>query len=189
MRLPHNILAALWLIWLLSWVAAAGWSARTQTRQPGADQLQHSVFIWAGAIMLFAHPTLLGPLLQPVYPYRSAIGWSAVALALLGLGWTWWARLRLGALWSAAVTLKQGHTLVRTGPYAITRHPIYTGLFLALVATAAMQDSGAAVLGLLLFLVGLVVKIRQEEQLLTRAFGTRYRDYQARVPALIPGLW
>ena len=189
MRSPQNILAVLWLTWLLSWAAAAGWSARTQTRQSGADQLQHSAFIWAGAVMLFAHPAVLGPLLRPLYPYRIAIGWSAVVVALLGFGWTWWARLRLGAFWSAAVTLKQGHTLVRTGPYAVTRHPIYTGLFLALAATAAMQDSGAAVLGLLLCLVGLVVKIRQEERLLTNAFGTQYRDYQSRVSALIPGLW
>jgi protein-S-isoprenylcysteine O-methyltransferase Ste14 len=189
MRSPENIVAVSWLVWLLSWALAASWSARTQIRQSGADRLLHTGFIWAGAILLFAHPVVLGPLLRPLYPYRSIVGWVAVALALLGFSWTWWARLRLGAFWSAAVTLKQDHALVRGGPYAITRHPIYTGLVIALVGTAAMQDSGAAVLGLLFFLAGLVVKIRQEERLLTTAFGAQYRDYQKRVPALIPGIW
>jgi hypothetical protein len=186
---PDSVLAALWLIWLLSWLLAAGWTGTTRTRQSGLERLQHSVLIWAGAILLFARPAALGPLLLPLYPHLLGVAWSAVVLVLLGLGWTWWARMHLGRLWSATVTLKEGHALVRSGPYRVTRHPIYTGLLVAFAATAALEDSGASAIGLLLFLIGLLLKVRQEEDLLSSILGSQYAAYRAEVPALIPRLW
>ena len=71
----------------------------------------------------------------------------------------------------------------------MTRHPIYTGLLLALIGTSVARDSVAALIGLCLLVVGLVVKIRQEERLLMEHFGKAYQMYQAEVPAIVPGLW
>lgn len=76
--------------------------------------------------------------------------------------------------------------MIRGGPYALTRHPIYTGLLLALAGTALARDSLAAVLGLALLVAGFVVKLRQEERLLLERFGRAYQTYRAEVPALIP---
>ena len=110
-------------------------------------------------------------------------------LATLGFAFTWWARIHLGRFWSAAVTLKADHTLIRSGPYAITRHPIYTGLLLAVLATALARGSLSGLLGFGLILLGLVLKLRQEEQFLNTQFGSAYDAYKKDVPALIPRLW
>jgi protein-S-isoprenylcysteine O-methyltransferase Ste14 len=186
---PITVVSALWVLWVLSWFLAARWSGATVLRQSRRDRLLHSVFMWAGTFMLFFLPAALGPLDTPIFPASVALAWGAVALALLGLGWTWWARIHLGRLWSSAVTLKADHTLVRSGPYQITRHPIYTGLLAAFVATALVRDVVAAALGLVLLIVGLGLKVRQEEQLLSDHFGTAYHQYQAQVSALLPGIW
>ena len=59
-----------------------------------------------------------------------------VALAAGGIAVAFWARWHLGTNWSGMVTLKEGHQLIRTGPYRAMRHPIYTGILLALLGTA-----------------------------------------------------
>jgi protein-S-isoprenylcysteine O-methyltransferase Ste14 len=113
----------------------------------------------------------------------------ALLLAALGFALTWWARIHLGRFWSAAVTLKAEHTLIRSGPYALTRHPIYTGLLLALLATAVARDSLGSLIGAGLILLGLVLKLRQEEQFLKAQFGAAYDAYKKDVPTLIPRPW
>ena len=87
------------------------------------------------------------------------------------------------------MTLKENHTIVRTGPYAFVRHPIYTGLVLAVVGTTLTQITVAAIAGLVLVLIGFIIKIRQEERLLTDYFGRAYDAYRANVAALIPYVW
>jgi protein-S-isoprenylcysteine O-methyltransferase Ste14 len=189
MASPAGFLWILWGAWLLSWLVAARWSSAIAVRQSGADQVRHSVFIWVGALLVFAKPAVLGPLLHPLYPAAPWLIWTGVALAVVGLGATWWARIHLGKDWSAAVTLKENHALVRSGPYALTRHPIYSGLLLAFAGTVLVEDAASAWLGFALVTFGFVLKLRQEERLLTAHFGETYKDYQARVRALIPGIW
>jgi len=112
-----------------------------------------------------------------------------VGLVVVGLGFSGWARLHLGRLWSGRVTLKENHEIVRSGPYTFVRHPIYTGLVLAIVGTALTQITLAAIAGLVLATIGLMIKIRQEERLLTEHFGATYESYQRNVRALIPYVW
>ncbi|HZI89483.1 MAG TPA: isoprenylcysteine carboxylmethyltransferase family protein [Candidatus Polarisedimenticolia bacterium] len=122
--------------------------------------------------------------------YSRSVGtaWIGFLITFLGMALTWWARVYLGRNWSGTVTLKEGHELVRTGPYRLTRHPIYTGLILALAGTALARDTVGGWLGLGLIVLGFVLKLRGEERLLTEHFGEAYRAYQAEVPQLIPGL-
>ena len=176
----------LWLIWLASWLLAAGWTGTTRAKAPRIDQLRYGVPSWIGVILLFAHPPFLGPLLRPAYPESAAVAWIATSLVLVGLLWTWWARIHLGRLWSADVALKEGHAVVRTGPYALTRHPIYSGLLLSLLATAALWNSWSAFLGWILLLWAFAIKLRQEERLLLASLGPEYARYRAEVPALFP---
>jgi len=186
---PINVVSALWLAWVLSWVLAARWSGATVVRQSRRDRLLHGVFMWAGSLLLFFPPAAIGPLGTPIFTSSASLAWAAVALALLGLGWTWWARIHLGRLWSSSVTLKADHALVRSGPYRITRHPIYTGLLIAFVATALLRDNAAGALGLVLLSFGLRLKVGQGEQLLSQHFGAAYLQYRAQVSALLPGIW
>jgi protein-S-isoprenylcysteine O-methyltransferase Ste14 len=141
------LVAYLWLAWLVSWFLAARWTGTTRSRRSGMDRLGYGVPTWIGTILLFARPHFLGPLLQRVSPEPALVSWGAALLVFFGLAWTWWARIHLGRLWSANVAVKEGHTVVRSGPYRLTRHPIYSGLLLALLATAVLRDSWAAIAG------------------------------------------
>jgi protein-S-isoprenylcysteine O-methyltransferase Ste14 len=99
-----------------------------------------------------------------------------------------WARISLGRNWSGRVVVKEGHRLVSTGPYAFVRHPIYTGLLVALAGSALYDGSWRALLGLTCFAIGFWLKARSEEELLERELGDDYRAYQARTPMLVPSL-
>jgi protein-S-isoprenylcysteine O-methyltransferase Ste14 len=182
------VVSALWSVWLVGWLLAAGWTARTVAHQSPASHLAHSVFVWLGAALLFFHLTIGAPFQVNLLPDSTWIGWVGVVLVFLGLGFAGWARYFLGRLWSGAVTLKADHVIVRSGPYAITRHPIYTGLLLALIGTALERGTIASLLGVVSIVIGIVLKIRQEESLLIGHFGEGYRAYQLQVPALVPRL-
>jgi len=182
---PTTSVSVLWSVWLAGWLLSAGWTARTVSQQAPMAKLAHSALIVGGAALLFLK---LGPgfFRRPLLPNSGWIGWGGVALVATGLGFAAWARVHLGRFWSGDVTLKEGHAIVRTGPYALTRHPIYTGLLLAVAGTALVRGTLASLAGLFLFVLGVIVKSRQEEQLLIAHFGDAYRSYQDDVSALIP---
>lgn len=180
------VVSGLWLVWLAGWLLAAGWTAKTVAHQSPASQLAHSVFVWLGAALLFFHLTLRAPFQVNLLSNSAWIGWGGVVLVFVGLGFAGWARVSLGRLWSGAVTLKAEHVIVRSGPYGITRHPIYTGLLVALIGTALVRGTIASLLGVTFIVVGMLLKIRQEETLLIEHFGEGYREYQSQVPALVP---
>jgi len=89
--------------------------------------------------------------------------------------------------WSGAVTLKEGHSLVTSGPYAIVRHPIYLGVLGAMLGTAIVIGEIRAFLPLL-GIFGLWKKMNAEEALLRAAFPQQYEEYSRRVKRLIPGI-
>jgi protein-S-isoprenylcysteine O-methyltransferase Ste14 len=183
---PITWLTVLWVAWVAGWLVAARWTAKTVARQPTASFLVQSILIGGGAVLLFFRPSGPGILVLPLLPRSIWIAWAGVGLVIVGLGFTAWARVHLGRFWSSVVTLKADHALIRTGPYALVRHPIYSGLLLALIGTAIVRGTAAAPLGLALMTLGVVLKIRQEERLLAEHFGDAYRAYHEQVPALVP---
>jgi protein-S-isoprenylcysteine O-methyltransferase Ste14 len=182
-----SALSLLWLAWLVSWLVASTWTARTVAQQTDGSRIVESVPIWIGAILLFT--SAAGPLSKPFITSPRWLDRLALVVALVGFALTWWARITLGRWWSGAVTLKADHQLIRSGPYAVTRHPIYTGLLVAVLATALERDSPAGWLGGGLILAGLVLKLRHEEHFLGSRFGSAYDAYKRDVAALIPGIW
>jgi len=186
--LPVAVLLGIWNVWILSWIIAARWSSPVAVTQPARDRLVQSAFVLAGAGLIVFR--VIGPLSHPLFRPSPPVGWTGVGLAIAGLAFTWWARVHIGREWSVSVTLKEDHRLVRSGPYAITRHPIYTGILLALVGSVIVYHvSPQGVLGLALATFGFVLKLRQEERFMTERFGDAYREYKARVRALVPGVW
>jgi len=111
-----------------------------------------------------------------------------VALTAMGIAFSIAARAWLDGNWSGTVTLKQGHELIRNGPYALVRHPIYTGMLLALFGTALVIDRWRALIGFAILVAGLLYKMRVEERFMAEQFGDVYARYRAEVPALIPFL-
>jgi protein-S-isoprenylcysteine O-methyltransferase Ste14 len=112
-----------------------------------------------------------------------------VSLTVLGCAFAIWARLTLGTNWSGRPTVKAGHELVINGPYALARHPIYTGLLIACIGTALADLQWRRLIGVAIIAAAMLVKIRQEEGLMMETFPDAYPRYRQRVRALIPGLF
>jgi len=182
---PALLFRLAWGLWALSWFAAALWSAPTVKRPaPGASLLYRSL-IALGVILLFA-PT--SRWLQAERLWHVGYG-GAILLGGLTIPcfmFTWWARLHLGRLWSGSVTRKENHRVVDTGPYALVRHPIYTGLLGATLATAVAEATAPALLAFLLITLGFFLKARLEEGFLRSELGDAYDSYRRRVPMLLP---
>jgi len=177
---PAHAIMWIWGLWVVSWIAASVWSARTAARPGAVRGLQYYLFTFAGAWMLFATPA--GDL-----PVPNALGWVLVGLTAAGFLFAWWARLHLGALWSGTVTRKEGHHVIDTGPYRLVRHPIYTGIILSSLATAADKATPIAVVGAVTMALGWFMKARLEERFLSEELGAEaYGAYAARVPMLVP---
>ena len=105
-----------------------------------------------------------------------------------GLGLAVWARAPLGRNWSGIITVKEGHTLVRTGPYQVVRHPIYTGLLVAVIGTAAAIGEWRGVLAVICVLIGFLRKIRVEEERMAENF-PEYAEYRRQTAVLVPLLY
>jgi protein-S-isoprenylcysteine O-methyltransferase Ste14 len=111
---------------------------------------------------------------------------GALVLTVAGLAFTVWARMHLGRNWSGAVTLKEGHELIRTGPYACVRHPIYAGLLVALLGGAVACGELRALIGFAVVTGAFQRKLSIEERFMRENFPEQYRAYCLEVPALIP---
>jgi protein-S-isoprenylcysteine O-methyltransferase Ste14 len=117
--------------------------------------------------------------------YTGAYLLAAVTLA--GILFAWWARIHLGRLWSSAVTRKEHHHVVDTGPYSLVRHPIYTGLLTSALASTIAQATATTVGGWILIVLGVWVKARAEERFLAVELEPNaYASYRLRVPMLLP---
>jgi protein-S-isoprenylcysteine O-methyltransferase Ste14 len=184
----HVLIPTLWILWLVYWVVAARATGETKRRESFESRLSHYGPLILGG-MLLAVPGILGPGLErPFHAQTLSWFWIEVALVALGLGFSAFARAQLGRNWSVGVAVKQGHELVRSGPYALVRHPIYTGLLLALIGSALAIGKWRALLGLTLMVVAILRKLTIEERFMTEQFGETYARYRAEVPALIPFL-
>jgi len=183
---PARLFVAAWVIWALSWLAAALWSGRTERRAAVADVWLYRAVILAGAVLLF-HRTSEALGADRIWHVGYDGAYVLAGVAIAGFLFAWWARLHLGRLWSGAVTRKEGHRVVDTGPYGIVRHPIYTGLILATLGTAVAEATVPALSGLVLITLGLWLKARLEERFLTAELGEEaYGAYRRRVPMLLP---
>jgi protein-S-isoprenylcysteine O-methyltransferase Ste14 len=121
-------------------------------------------------------------------PDRQEIRTVALIMVIAGLGISVWARRHIGQFWSARVTLKEGHQLIQSGPYARVRHPIYSGIALAMIGMALFVGEWRALLGAAIFVVGHWQKARREEALLAGQFGPAYEEYRKRTGSLVPRL-
>ena len=184
---PHYATIVAWGAWALSWLAAASWADRAAARPAAGQQWLYRAVTFIGAILLFSY--VRSPYGRPGHLWTLGPNgqWLLFGAVVLSFLFTWWARLYLGRLWSSSVTRKADHHVVDTGPYAIVRHPIYTGLIAAGLATAAQNGTAAAFAGVIVMSLGFFIKARLEERFLREQLGTEaYDSYRRRVPMLIP---
>ena len=183
---PRAVFAVIWIGWIVSWLAAAFWSNRTEKLALTGNTLFYRVVIVVGAVLMTPWATRRLAA-TPLWNVGYAGAYALAALTLVGLLFAWWARVHIGRLWSGSITRKEGHHVVDTGPYALVRHPIYTGLIAALLATALAQATVNALAGAALLSFGFWLKARAEERFLTAELGAdAYGAYRRRVPMLVP---
>jgi protein-S-isoprenylcysteine O-methyltransferase Ste14 len=180
------LMIGLWVAWGLYWIISSQNTKTTQRRESAASRIFYSALLLTGGLLMAVPRGRLGWLATPLLPVVALRFRLALVLLTAGLAFTVWARVHIGRNWSGTVTLKEGHELIRSGPYALVRHPIYTGLLLAFTGTAIACGDPAAVLGLALVLASFLYKLRIEEGFMRGVFPEQYASYAARVPALVP---
>jgi|HubBroStandDraft_4_1064222.scaffolds.fasta_scaffold95231_3 protein-S-isoprenylcysteine O-methyltransferase Ste14 len=184
---PGLLIAALWLVWAAYWLIAARGAKPVREREAAPSRIAFLIqMVLVGALIAGHHwPQWL---MLPLVPG----GWTrydcAVLLIVLGLAFSIWARVALGTNWSGVVTLKVDHQLVDRGPYRLIRHPIYTGVLIALLGSGLAAGQVRGLMAFLIALVALWLKSRVEERWMLREFGDRYAAYRRTTWALLPYL-
>jgi protein-S-isoprenylcysteine O-methyltransferase Ste14 len=181
-------IAVLWSAWLAYWIILSGQVKATRWREPLRSQLLYRVPVLIAAVLLLTGTAKSGPLAGHFLPQTALTGALGTAMVAMGIALMVWARRCLGSNWSSIVTLKQDHTLIRSGPYRAIRHPIYTGLLLAIAGTAMAFGAWRDLVAFGLALFGLLYKARVEEKRMLETFAD-YEPYRRETAALIPFIY
>jgi protein-S-isoprenylcysteine O-methyltransferase Ste14 len=160
-----------WILFFLYWQIKAANTKTTQRLEPAASRTLR-VFIFLIAIVLLSATRIPLPWLYlQLWPVGFWPFWLGAAVTIAGLLFAVWAREHLGRNWSRSVTIKQGHELITTGPYAVVRHPIYTGVLTGLLGTAIALSQVRGFIVFVLFFLAFWIKLRMEEQWMPSQFG------------------
>jgi len=202
-RLLYVVLAAIAFLFLLYykdsievlWILLGLYVAFAVLRISGAKQRQslftrlpHLAAMIVAFILLLERRAHFGPLERRFLPNSQTGIWIGISVTACGMALAIWARSHLGANWSATITIRTSHSLVSTGPYARLRHPIYSGLLLAITGTALTQGEWRGLLALVIALIVWSIKARKEESWLRDEFGAQFEEYSQRTGFLLPRL-
>jgi protein-S-isoprenylcysteine O-methyltransferase Ste14 len=142
-----------------------------------------------GVLLQFAAFTLLWQghfWLRPLPAWRTLL---CIALFAVAAALSWTSSHALRGQLRVVAGLGDDHKLIRSGPYGLVRHPIYTSMLVVICATAVIIAPWPLFLGsLILFVVGTEIRVRTEEKLLASQFGDDFQDYKRTVPAYFPFL-
>jgi protein-S-isoprenylcysteine O-methyltransferase Ste14 len=177
---------ALWVLFGLYWLVSALERKKTKRRESWSQRLIYVLPLIAAFWLLSRREAHFGILGARFLPASLLAEWTGVVLTAAGVGVAFWARWHLGANWSGVVTLKEGHELIRSGPYRTIRHPIYTGILLALLGTAVAAGEVRALLAVALASVSFYWKARREESFLTEEFGEKFGAHAKQTGMFLP---
>jgi protein-S-isoprenylcysteine O-methyltransferase Ste14 len=178
-----------WIVFLLYWQIKAFGTKTTQRIEPLASRiLRVLIFLIAIVLLSTTRIPLRWLYLQP-WPTRFWPFWLGAGLMVAGLLFAVWAREHLGRNWSRSVTIKEDHELINSGPYAVVRHPIYTGILAGFLGTAIAVSEVRGYIAFALVFLALWLKLRMEEQWMRSQFGETYATYTHKTAALVPYLF
>ncbi len=181
-----SMIGILWLVFLVYWIVAARNVNKMRIREPIAQRLFYLLVIVGGLVLFNYDSSGFGVLNRRFVPRSYSIVEVGVLLTAAGIGFAIWARNHIGRFWSGSVAIREDHQLIRTGPYSRIRHPIYTGILLALAGTALAVGTYKAVAAFVLILLSLIFKARREEALLAREFGAAFDEHRRHTGFFVP---
>lgn len=184
---PYPWLEVCWYTLALYWLISA-FHRKTTKKHEGYIQRMGYILIMAVSFwFLFRPETGRYPILGIKFiPRGLAWAWMAVGITAAGVALAIWARWHLGTNWSGVVTLKEGHELIRNGPYRLIRHPIYTGILIALAGTAVMIGEVRGLLAVVAAWLSFYIKARREESFLSQEFGPAFDEHQRHTGMFLP---
>src|SRR5579884_51256 len=191
----HIVLRIIWAAFGIYWFAVPAWKQRASgpnprpanrvSDRPWARLFHHALTVMT-FIFLFVPQTGLGPLHRRFLPSAHAFGVAGLVITIAGLALAMWARQHLAENWSSRVRIRVGHELIRTGPYAHLRHPIYSGVLLAVIGTAVEVGRCRAIVSVALLLISYCIKARREDVVLAREFGDAWQEHRSQTGFLLP---
>jgi protein-S-isoprenylcysteine O-methyltransferase Ste14 len=181
-----HICSYLWLIFYALWIVAAFRTKRSVERVDWVRSLSYNIPVLLGCYLMFGLDFDVPWLQHRIIPRTQAMGIAAIIITLAGMAFAFWARVYLGRNWSSVPTIKEQHQLIRGGPYRLVRHPIYTGILLAMVGTFLANGKIRGALAVVVLYIGWIIKSRMEEEFMVRTFGAEYEEYRRTTGALIP---
>ena len=184
-----RLLGWIWAIFGIYWLAAGIRGKKAQTSESPLYRVVRLSILAITFTLLFGKWTAIGPLGRNFLPRNSIIDYLGFFLAIAGIALATWARIHLGQFWSDKVVLKVDHQLVRTGPYARLRHPIYSGVLLGVAGTALLLNQWRGVLAFIILLVNYAIKAKREDEILARAFTSTFADHKHCAGFLLPRLY
>lgn len=178
-----------WLFFGLYWLVSAFNRKATKKRETYLQRFAYTLPLLVGFYFLFRQGAHNYPWLGVRFvPLGPGWQWPGVGLTACGVAIAIWARWHLGSNWSGVVTLKEGHELIRSGPYRNIRHPIYTGILIALLGTAITIGEVRGLMAVLIGLFSFYLKARREESFLAEEFGPAFAEHQRHTGMFLPKL-
>ena len=182
----QHYINTVWMFIGIYWAVGAVRAKPTAKRQPTLASALDIVILCAAGLLIWDPATAIGFLGHRLTSAAGWVQWLGLSATICGCAFAIWARACLGSNWSAVATVKQNHELILRGPYAVVRHPIYTGLLLALAGTAIAVGEIRTFIGLGLGFIAFLLKSAAEERFMREEFSGEYARYSQRVRRLIP---
>lgn len=192
-----TLLAIPWILFFLVWTGSIIYEAVTrrakkvEKREPLTVLLLTRLFLYIPIILVFANEAIRVhyPFGLRFLPDSIIVLYLGFALAIIGILFSIWGRIALGSNWSADAVLKSGQTLVSMGPYALVRHPIYSGITLGMIGSAVAIGNIGGLLAVILILIFSYLRITYEERMMNEKFDNEWKEYTKKVKMFIPWVW
>ena len=186
-RYPLLASFGLWIAFILYWSRASIGDSTIARSESRGSRFIHEILVNIAFLLLFLQifPHIPG-LTHRLLPASTILTTEGLMLQIAMFILAIWARSHLGRHWRGVIAILGNHQLIRSGPYRLVRHPIYTAMLGMFVGTAIVSGGLYALLGVVLAAVAYWRKVRIEEHYLHQAFGEEYAEYSRMTPALIP---
>jgi protein-S-isoprenylcysteine O-methyltransferase Ste14 len=183
---PGAIIGDLWILFALYWLVSALNRKKTKQRESIVQRLVYILPLLAGFYLLYSVDLRYSWLGTFFVPHTPPVQWLGVVIMAAGLAIACWARIHLGTNWSGVVTLKEGHELIRTGPYRNIRHPIYTGILIAFFGNILQLGQVRGLITLAIIWLSFYIKARREESFLRQEFGPKFDEHIQHTGMFLP---